>query len=129
MNGIILADGNDVKWESPANFQISANNVSQEVLFLRGEQSKQFDRKNHRTQVAFSVSKLWDSADAAESYCLYHASQVSGGGTVVFELENGVIAYLPFSMVVSASSTYKGSTTQTDYQIVGGKMTSDNPDD
>lgn len=111
-------------YSSPSGFTIQTARNVQTRQFLRGKNAKMADRGNRRTTINFSVTRLFDTIPAAESYILLHETTIPGSGTVVFQAVDGKKFYLKDAAVQTTESKQTGRTTMHSYSIMGGVISS-----
>jgi hypothetical protein len=113
------------------DFKISSGREIEEAQFLRADAAAFFDRKNQRTIIAFSVTRLHASIRDAEVFLLAHETDVPSGGLVTFTaLGNDgqeVSRYLADAIVQVTEASYIGLSTRVGYSIKGGLLLSQRP--
>ena len=108
--------------ESPNGLTIDEARTPQVAEGLRWRKVKVFDRANKRTTIAFSVTRLWPTVGAAESFMLKHGTLVPSNGLLQFTLSDNTTLYMPDTECATTSSKHIGATTMHSYSLVGGEI-------
>lgn len=119
--------------ESVSNLRINGRRVVQPGELLRASYEAPFDRKNKRVSVSFDVAREHDNVQESERFVIDHPCELPEGRQTLLLVAvdddgRGMERYLPNAVLESDDHHYTGRTTFHSYTIVGGQITSDDPD-
>lgn len=118
----------DHGYTSPDNLRINGETMADTAEYLRAAAVEVFDRGNRRTSISFSVTRTHASLEAAELFILKHETTLPRRGLIEFEAHQGRgRAWLYDAVLTQASCSHKGVTSVHDYAILGGAVSSVNP--
>ena len=114
--------------ESPRQFSLTTTRETQVAAALRAPQAAVFDRGNARTLVQFTVTRRHDSIERALRFAALHPSALAATtGGLTFITEDGPVEseiFLPDAALRSVKCVPNALLTDTDYEFLGGSLTS-----
>ena len=109
--------------DAAQDFRVNGSRIVQEAPLFRASGVTPIDRKNEKTVVTFTRTRLHSSIAAAEQFILEHADAIPRSGKVEFISDNSAVTrFLEPAAISVVESSYLGVTTVHRYQIVGGQM-------
>lgn len=108
------------------NLRINGARAVQEAKFFRAVAEAFYDRGNRKTEISFDVTRKFDDQLSAESFMIYHETQLPGSGLLTLVTQNPGNAtqsgYGLNAVLQSVSSSQTGCTTKHSYRISFGVM-------
>ncbi len=119
-----LCDGADRaadKSAGPSGLRVSGRVRTDVANRLRAAHAVVFNRKNHASEVSFSVVRKLASVAAAETFCTLHPATVVREGTATFGEGAGAVQ-MPGAVLEEATCTHTGLSVHIQYRLAGGKL-------
>jgi hypothetical protein len=117
--------------ESPRQFALETTRAIQVAQAVRGEIAEFYDRGNAQNVVRFAVTRLHDNLEDALEFALTHAASLAEASTTLtFVLEDGPSVaelYLDDAVVRAVRCTPTGLITDTEYEFLGGDISTTPP--
>src|SRR5690349_12616725 len=125
---LMLARGGN---QSPQNLRINGQRLVQIAEYPRADDAEPFARKNHRTTVSFTVTESYaelDAAGAAVVEC-QGLSRERGKLLIIAQGQNGTTSnrWIMKAVIQSIDAQQRGIAVDKSYTIVGGGMSSSEP--
>lgn len=111
-------------------FTVNGTRMIQESGSLRGDFVNYFDRKNHKTTIAFGTTHEHDTAEKAAAWCLQLDANCPTQGLAEFTVNAGNGYYrfwLANAVIPQVNSAQKGMITTHAFQILGGQLLTKKP--
>ncbi len=106
-----------------SGFKIGVETTVQWDRPLRATNAQPRDRGNSATSISFSVTRLFTSVAAAETFILLHGKLLPKRGMLQLIAEDGKTvqkSFMRVTAVPTVESSYIGATTMHSYKFVGG---------
>ncbi len=115
--------------EHPSDLTVNGVRSVQDAAFLRGDEIESYGRGSHKTSVAFTIFRLFETIQDAQEWMLTNQSNVENGGVIKFAFGSNFnrYAYMKAGAIASIDASHIGVSVKEVYQIVGGKITLEEP--